>query len=138
MFTRSTFAFLALAACALAADPPLPEGAIARLGSPEWRNLTDGRSSLVFSPDGSAVITQMSDVIRMIDFETGRERWRIQDVHSNTAFVSLSEKRLLIGENRALRIIDLGAGKEQRRVSISLPVSEAIASDGKLVAVHDM
>src|SRR5437764_1208669 len=43
---------LALAAAAPHADPPLPEGAVAPLGSPAWRNAADTRSSLAFSPGG--------------------------------------------------------------------------------------
>src|SRR5438132_8740286 len=35
---------------------PLPEGAIARLGSPEWRDFGSSRARLLFAPDSQTVI----------------------------------------------------------------------------------
>src|SRR5690349_20886492 len=47
---------LSFASASAAADDPLPDGAVARFGSPQFRDQSIGRS-LAFSPDGKKLAT---------------------------------------------------------------------------------
>src|SRR5262245_43062018 len=103
--THLLFLMLAVPTSAIAGEPPLPEGAIARLGSAEWRNLTNTtvNSQLGFTSDSRGVITADSELIRVIDFETGKERCRIDDFKGDASFALLPDDRLLLRERTSLR-----------------------------------
>ena len=57
---------------------PLPDGALARMGSLRWRHGT-AVSYLAFTPDGKAVLTASQDgIIRLWDRDSGKEIHRFQ------------------------------------------------------------
>jgi WD40 repeat protein len=122
---------------AKAQQAALPEGAIARLGSGEWRNLSDSRSNIVFSLDGSAVITQSSGSIQMVDFETGRELWRIEGLRGDGSFILIPENRIVAVDFESLRIHDLQTGKEQERAPFSVFNPQNLTSHGNIIALSD-
>src|SRR5262245_4127107 len=52
---------------------PLPEGALARLGSARWRH-DEGVAAVVFSPDGKMLASASNDgIIRLCELATGKE-----------------------------------------------------------------
>ncbi len=118
-------------------DPPLPAGAIGRLGSPRWRDVADVWSKFGFTPDGKTVIVQSSQLIRAIEFDSGREVWRATTLRSNAGIAFLSEGRLLVGDYDSLRILDQATGQEKSRVASPM-ASQGLVSDGRHVAVREI
>src|SRR5438045_853356 len=59
-----------------AAEPPLPEGAVARLGTTTFR--TSARA-LCLSPDGRRAALQVRDGIDVMDLDTGAVVARLRD-----------------------------------------------------------
>jgi WD40 repeat protein len=119
------------------ADPPLPEGAIARLGSPVWRDIVDNDSVLAFTPDGSGLIVTHTGSLRAIDFATGRERWKAPEVGWLPDGTMMPNSRLVVGNSDWLRIYDATNGrllKQHARVAVSL---SDVSSDGRRVAFRD-
>jgi WD40 repeat protein len=51
---------------------PLPEGAVARLGSARLRHETLGRMQYVFSPDGRMLLSASGYIVRLWDCRTGK------------------------------------------------------------------
>jgi WD40 repeat protein len=61
---------------AFAAEPPLPEGAVARLGTTKFRT---GASALCLSPDGKHVALRVGDGIDVMNLDTGEVVAQIRD-----------------------------------------------------------
>jgi WD40 repeat protein len=138
MSSATALLLLSLAATAPPSDPPLPAGAIARLGSPMWRNLADPWSSIQFTSDGKIVIIQTLHQVKAIDFETGEERWRTAYFSGDVAMASLPDDQLLVADYKSLRILDPATGHERRRVesSVAFHVNRPFTSDGRHVAIY--
>jgi RNA polymerase sigma factor (sigma-70 family) len=128
---------------------PLPQGAVARLGTMRF-NHGDSLNALYYSPDGKTVISEGSGFVRIWDAATGKELR-----HFATAAPSFDDQTVpspdgktmtfLNQENDGdtLRVWDLARGTEVRvlqltgsRNEISVSRRNALAPDGRLCAVH--
>jgi len=127
---------------------PLPDGAVARLGTVRF-NHGDGLLNLLYSPDGKEVISTGGGIVRVWDaatgaelrqFPTGRPDW------DERAVVTPDGKRLVLvvqkGPEDSLRAFDLTTGKEVRSASLrvgrfdqAVARPNAVAADAALVAV---
>src|SRR5262245_58760846 len=58
------------------ADEPLPEGGLARLGSPRFR-IADKPTALTFAPDGRTLAAAAHGSVRVWDVATGQLRRRV-------------------------------------------------------------
>src|SRR5687768_5920819 len=59
-----------------AGEPPLPEGAVARLGTTQFRTEA---SAMRLSPDGTRVALRVGDGIDVMDLDTGEVVARLRD-----------------------------------------------------------
>lgn len=138
MFNRVTMLLVlaGIGPAVLAEEPPLPEGAIARLGSTQWRNLvqTSVGGQIYFTADGKSVIAPTSNAIRSIDFDTGRVNWEVKDLRGETTFAAMPDGRLLASERGGFRVFEPATGKETQRVASSITAFQFLASDGKQIA----
>lgn len=148
---RVWFAILAASGSAQAAAPlldrfgdPLPEGAVARLGSarlrPEQPIVTGA-----FSPDSKLLATAGTEGgIVFWDTATGKEARRLR-VNLPGRLTSLrysgdGKSLILVGDAGAFRIVDAVRGTEQRK--LDLPVNDRlealeVSRDGKIAATLD-
>jgi RNA polymerase sigma factor (sigma-70 family) len=128
---------------------PLPEGAVARLGTVRF-NHGDGLSALYFTPDGKTILSEGNGSLRFWDAVTGKEL-----KHFVTARPSFDDQTVqspdgktltfLNQENESdtLRVWDLARGKEVRaarlgvrRNEISVFRRNVLSRDGRLCALH--
>jgi WD40 repeat protein len=135
---RSRFAVLVLssfflAAASLRATPPrqdchgdpLPEGAVARMGTTRLRH-SDGVSHVVYSPNGQSLASLSRDrTLRVWDAKAGRQLQVFQEPDLDYYAVAFSPDSTKLaaaggdpfhGGNAGLRFFDLGTGKEIRQL----------------------
>ncbi|HJT78135.1 MAG TPA: WD40 repeat domain-containing protein, partial [Gemmataceae bacterium] len=126
---------------------PLPEGAIARMGTVRWRHAQWVRS-LSFSPDGKLIASASSDhTIRLWDRASGREVRRLtghQDAVNFVAFTADGKQLISASgyyidvKDSSVRLWDVATGKEVRRfpqAPSGQPMAALVLSpDGKLLA----
>jgi WD40 repeat protein len=138
MSSATALLLLSLAAAAPPSDPPLPAGAVARLGSPLWRSLADSWSSIKFGSNGKTVIIQTLHQVKAIDFETGQERWRTAEFSGDVTMAALPNDQLLVADYKSLRILDQATGHERRRVEspVAFHVNRPFTSNGRHVAIY--
>src|SRR5689334_2948915 len=106
---------------------PLPEGAIARLGSDRFRFEGIPYCPPVISPDGKLVVVACGPVVSVFDMETGRRVHRLPlkgDHHPRSVRFLADGKRLAVGSGdwqRAaeLTIWDLATEKELAAASFT-------------------
>src|SRR5262249_54001023 len=137
-----------------AADPadqhgdPLPDGAVARLGSVRF-NHGEGLRSLHFSPDGKTILSEGDGSLRLWDTTTGKEL-----KHFTTALKSFDVQATLTPDGKTLIALDQGShdtlhfwdlaqGKETRAIKLplrrnfqSVYLRNALAPDGRLCALN--
>ena len=108
-------ALLLLALAIPRADPPLPEGAIARLGSPAWRNVG---APITFTPDGKCIVAASASQLRALDFETGAEHWTVA---AGGRCVVVASGRIVVNKANDFLVFDAGSGREEKRSRLDLP-----------------
>jgi RNA polymerase sigma factor (sigma-70 family) len=127
---------------------PLPQGAVARLGTVRF-NHGDGLNALYFLPDGKTILSEGGGTICLWDADTGKELDR-----SVTAETSFDDQTFLAADGKTLtslnqgwddtlRVWDISQGKETRSMNIPLRRSlqsvylrNAVSPDGKLCALN--
>jgi RNA polymerase sigma factor (sigma-70 family) len=129
---------------------PLPEGAIARLGTVRF-NHGDGLHSLFFSSDGKTIISEGDGSIRFWDARNGKELDRIRTGKTYFAFPTtlLADGKTLITLSEGNNDRDVAAfwdlaGKKRirtqelpvRRHVFSTELQDSLSPDGKLCVMH--
>jgi RNA polymerase sigma factor (sigma-70 family) len=128
---------------------PLPEGAVARLGTVRF-NHGEGLKALFFPPDGKTVISEGGGLVRLWDAATGEELRHFASAapsFDDQTVLSLDGKTLTFlnqeDDGDTVRVRDLAQGKEVRVVPLpvrrkgwSVNVRNALSPDGRLCAVH--
>ncbi len=122
-------------------DDPLPDGAVARMGSARW-HLGGPARSVTFAPDGKSITALRVDgTVVAFDAATGRELRRRSPTPAADAVAGLTpDARVLafVDEKKVIRLRDLAADRELAVVegepdnAFSLTPSP----DGKLLAVE--
>jgi RNA polymerase sigma factor (sigma-70 family) len=127
---------------------PLPDGAVARLGTVRF-NHGEGLNALHFTPDGKTLLSEGRGLLRLWDAATGKEL-----KHFATALTSFDVQALMPdgktlvalnqGSHDTLHFWDLAQGKEvrvlklpRRRAVQSVYLRNALAPDGRLCAVNN-
>ncbi len=147
---RSAWLFLALLAnpAPAAAPPvwhvdrygdPLPPGAVARLGTQRWRQLSSA-VQLVFSPDGRFLLGSGAGPLVVWDVATGRIIRRLDDPSINQVppfarFALSSNGKTLVSQNASGRSLfwwDLASG---RRLAMSAETESAVRGPAQLLHV---
>src|SRR5262249_29167397 len=109
---------------------PLPEGALARLGTIRLRH--DHRTTdlaMAFSPDTKTVVTAGNGILKRWDVATGKLLGRFADRHWFTVMYAPNGKWLASGGD----LIDASTGQLVRRLDGG---ALAFSPDGKLLAAH--
>jgi RNA polymerase sigma factor (sigma-70 family) len=123
---------------------PLPEGAVARLGTSRWRH-GGYVSAAAFSPDGKVLASGSKDnIIRLWDAASGKELHQLKGHEGTITGIQLltfsPDGKLLasVGEDQTLRLWDATTGKAARELKWRqfLPRGVFFSPDGKtLIAV---
>ncbi|HKA05698.1 MAG TPA: hypothetical protein VKD71_00480, partial [Gemmataceae bacterium] len=127
---------------------PLPDGAIARLGTVRF-NHGDGMRALLNSPDGKTIVSVGNGRARVWDADTGAELRQFPTGTADwteEAVLTPDGKNLVLlvqmFENDPLRVFDVATGKslrdtkfKVRRNEMSIERKNALSPDGKFAAL---
>jgi RNA polymerase sigma factor (sigma-70 family) len=120
---------------------PLPEGALARMGTVRWRH-GSAVVSVAFAGDGKSLASASHDgTFRLWEAATGKELRRFPAYQCSADAVALSrDGKVLAGHSgdAAVRLWDVASGQEVFRLGGSLNVRVScftLAPDGKVLAV---
>jgi WD40 repeat protein len=119
---------------------PLPDGAIARLGTVRFRH-GQPITSLSFTPDGKRLVSQGGDGVRVWDGVTGEHlRYFAPDGETFGGAIDLSPdgKQLAVapgGHDKSLRLWDADSGRLLATLEADYPLRVRFSPDGKLLAV---
>jgi WD40 repeat protein len=116
---------------------PLPEGALARLGTIRLRT-PNGPRHLAFTPDGRSLAGSDGQEVYFWDVRTGKLLRSLTTVDgTGPPFFSPDGKSLLRGAGKGFVRWDLATGEPGQRVSTAEPVKgSALSPDGKLLATY--
>jgi RNA polymerase sigma factor (sigma-70 family) len=129
---------------------PLPDGAVARLGTARF-NHGDGLNALYFTPDGKTILSEGNGFLHHWDAVTGKElaRHTLAKPSFDDQTVLTPDGTMLVSLNQDgftedhARFWDLAQRKEVRlvplpvqRKEISIFRRNALAPDGRLAVVH--
>jgi WD40 repeat protein len=123
---------------------PLPEEAVARLGSARLRHPGIGRRSFLFSPDGKQIVSSTRDrlwisdtatgkLLRRFDFDHGSIRNSCRHMGDSIICADVSNAGIV-----TVQVLDAATGQLRRRLRIKEPaavLSIAVSSDGKRLVV---
>jgi WD40 repeat protein len=117
---------------------PLPDGAIARMGSVRFRHA--GLSDFTWLPDGKSVATIGQDgTVRVWEAETGRQLKRValQEAASNLFAISADGKIATGCTNEAIRVWEADSGKVLATLAgpKGYPSQLSLSPDNKLLSV---
>jgi RNA polymerase sigma factor (sigma-70 family) len=132
-----------------AAGDPLPDGAVARLGTLRF-NHGDGLSGLLYAADGKTVVSVGRERARVWDAATGAElsAFDLEPVSwdQQVALTPDGKTLIFLGQEfngDPLQVFDLTTGKEVRRATLRVKRSEisvyrrnAFSPDGSRCALH--
>src|SRR5262249_22313088 len=120
---------------------PLPEGAVARLGTLRFRHGGGHVNRLLISPDGKTLISKSYYGDRTVcvwELATGKLLRQFPGHWAENGAVALSPdgKELAIGQDAVIHFYDLNSGHELRQIKSPLGGTEGLAfsPDGKLLA----
>ncbi len=125
---------------------PLPDEAVARLGSARLRHPgSSDRGSFLFSPDGKQIVSSTKESLWISDAATGKLLWRFdfdfdqvsirtscRYVGDSIIWAGMSAERII-----AVQTIDTAAGRLRRRLRIKEPTgafNQTLSPDGKRLA----
>jgi RNA polymerase sigma factor (sigma-70 family) len=117
---------------------PLPEGAVARLGS--LRFYHGGRvENLLLSPDGKLVVSSGEGGYRLWDAATGRELPLAEELRS-ASFIAAGGRLLALKRtDDQIHIWDVADNKQRARLALGRPFGAfALSPDGKTLVVACM
>jgi RNA polymerase sigma factor (sigma-70 family) len=128
---------------------PLPDGAVARLGTVRF-NHGDSLNGLYFTPDGQTIISEGGGFLHLWDAATGKDLRRFATVKpsfDDQTVLSPDGKMMTFlnqeNDHDTVRVWDLAQEKEVRTVPLpvqrnmsSIVIRNALAPDGRLGAVH--
>ena len=122
---------------------PLPEEAVARLGSSRLRHPGIGRRSFFFSPDGKRIISSTSESLWISDTATGKLLRRFNfdpgNVHTSCRYVGDSVLCADVGQARIVTVQTIDAATGQvRRLRMKEPTgafNQTLSPDGKRIAL---
>jgi RNA polymerase sigma factor (sigma-70 family) len=116
---------------------PLPDGAIARLGTLRFRQ-GGWLRAIALSPDGRLLAgVGGNDEVRLWGTADGAERacWPVREAGSPRAMAFAPDGRsLAVGGQMAVVLLDVGSGKVQRQLPAANVTAVAFAPDGKALA----
>jgi RNA polymerase sigma factor (sigma-70 family) len=128
---------------------PLPDGAVARLGTVRF-NHGDGLNALYFAPGGKRILSEGQGSLRLWEAATGKELGQFATAKPSfddqTALAPDGKTMIFLNQENdsdAVRVWDLAQGKEVRVVPLPVRRNElsvyrrnALSCDGRLCAVH--
>ncbi|HTU88542.1 MAG TPA: sigma-70 family RNA polymerase sigma factor, partial [Gemmataceae bacterium] len=123
---------------------PLPDEAVARMGSGRLRNAGSGSCSIFFSPDGKQLVSFAHEGLRIWDVTTGklRRRFDFGRGHNQTSCRLVGDSIVCasVGDKwiATVQVLDAATGRVRRRVSIKEPANvfnPPLSADGKRLAV---
>src|SRR5260370_13352892 len=133
---------------------PLPDGAIARLGTARWRLDAHGANAMTVAADGRTLLTANTTTgITIWDMETGKPIRRIPEkpeLHkewfglgpSSVALTADGRKAIFIPADRVLNgtifLVDVSTGKEIRtwRDPLGQKFTGVVSADGRILATR--
>jgi WD40 repeat protein len=105
---------------------PLPDGAVARLGTTRWRL---HESPVTFSPDGRYAIVPAGETTRLLDAVTGNTV-RVLPIPSQSALFKGDNKTVMLAAGQKVRYVDVETGKTTRAVAVP-DMTRTWSADGK-------
>ncbi|AWM40905.1 ECF RNA polymerase sigma factor SigM [Gemmata obscuriglobus] len=120
---------------------PLPEGAVARIGTQRFRHGGGSVNRVLPTPDGKMLVSKnyYGDASVLVwELATGRLLHQFPGHYKENRAVALSPdgKTLALGQDKVIRFYDLTSGKEVRNLSSSIGGTDGLAfsPDGKVLA----
>ena len=124
---------------------PLPDGAIARLGSVRFR-VPEGIRAFALSPCGKLLALTTDEGLRILDAQSGKDLRRMQNNVDNVYWVAFSaDGKVLAGASFTRRNVTLwdpstgallrtlGGGKQR----LTIPFAFGFSGDGKRLLAHE-